>query len=149
MSVAPFSVDSEALTLPSIVSVTGSCSVFTRLNPVWCAWQMPVWVWTALVFGGTLMVALTCWLIYFKFYAAGAASSPLPRPPPAPLSPPAAQQASPPAGEAEGSTSAAAKAAIIAAADAQAAADKSLNLIAAQHPQPDKMPAEPAPAAPA
>ena len=32
--------------------------------------QMPIWIWTLLIFGGTLMTALMCWLAYLKFYLA-------------------------------------------------------------------------------
>ena len=32
--------------------------------------QMPIWIWTLLIFGGTLMTALMCWLVYLKFYLA-------------------------------------------------------------------------------
>ena len=32
--------------------------------------QMPIWIWTLLIFGGTLMTALMYWLAYLKFYLA-------------------------------------------------------------------------------
>jgi len=88
---------------------------------------MPVWVWSTLVFGGTLMVALFCWLLYFKFYSdvkGFVTRGPLP---PAP-SPPAPEASAQPAPGHPGFADAAARGAIAAAARAQAAAHNSLEM---------------------
>ena len=46
------------------VSCTHPCILTAR------SWQMPVWVLSTLVFGGVLLLALVCWLLYFKFFLA-------------------------------------------------------------------------------
>jgi len=95
---------------------------------------MPVWAWTALVFGGTLIGALLCWLIYLKFFfpwpyePASSASSAAPAAPapasPTPSANPQAPEGTPPHGTFVDS---AARGAIAAAARAQAAAHNFLN----------------------
>ena len=99
---------------------------------------MPVWVWTTLVFGGTLMVALTGWLLYFKFHnEEGGVSLPLTRSPTTP------EVSAQPAPGHPGFADAAARGAVAAAAQAQVAAHKSLNMIGKKRAQARNMSGSP------
>ena len=95
---------------------------------------MPAWAWTALVLGGTLIAALVCWLIYFKFFLApdeGAGGNTAPAA--APASDSDAQV--PGSAEPRGSfADAAAHAAIVAASKAQAAAHSFLDSFSQRSP---------------
>jgi hypothetical protein len=87
------------------------------------ALQMPMWVWTTLVFGGTLLIALICWLVYFKFFLAADDTVPsATAPPPDSVHVTTVEPQTP---EYHGNfADAAARAAVAAAARATAAADK-------------------------
>ena len=97
--------------------------------------QMPVWAWTALVFGGTLFAGLVCWLIYLKFffpwpYAPASPAAPAAAPAaPTPAAPtPSANPQTPEGNQAHGTfVDTAARGAIAAAARARAAAHNFLN----------------------
>lgn len=110
---------------------------------------MPVWAWTALVFGGTLFAALLCWLVYLKFffpwpYAPASRAAPPVAPAPAAPTPSANPQA-PEGTRAHGTfVDTAARSAIAAAARAQAAAHNFLNSF-----YPKRTGSPPAPTSPA
>jgi hypothetical protein len=96
--------------------------------------QMPVWAWTALVFGGTLIAALVCWLIYLKLffpwpYEPASRAAPSAAPAAAPAAPTSSANPQAPEGtQAHGTfVDTAARGAIAAAARARAAAHNFLN----------------------
>lgn len=93
--------------------------------------KMPVWVWTTIVFGGTLFLALACWLVYFKFFLAPGDPDKSPAAAPAAVTgnTQAPVAAGPPSAPPHGNwADSAARAAVTAATTAQAAAHNVLNV---------------------